>query len=85
LAETSDWFYKGKPYKTREAYPSLNIAVSAHLPPCHYELLFECPPEEIELLAPKIKHCMENAEKLSVSLDVDVKTGPNWGAARRWK
>jgi DNA polymerase I len=46
----------------------------------HDELLFECPPDEIETLAPKIKHCMENAEKLSVSLDVDVKTGPNWGA-----
>jgi DNA polymerase I len=46
----------------------------------HDELLLECPPSEIETLAPHIKDCMENAEKLSVSLDVDIKTGPNWGA-----
>ena len=44
----------------------------------HDELLFEAPDEEVADLAAMVKTEMENVEKLSVPLIVDVKQGPNW-------
>ncbi len=44
----------------------------------HDELLFEAPDEEVADLAAMVKTEMENVEKLSVPLVVDVKKGPNW-------
>jgi len=44
----------------------------------HDELLFECPREEVELLAPEVKRIMESAMSLQVPLVVDLKLGHNW-------
>ena len=45
----------------------------------HDELLFECDPEVVKVVAKMVKDKMENALKLSVPVVVDLKTGPNWG------
>ncbi|WP_309721218.1 DNA polymerase I [Armatimonas sp.] len=45
----------------------------------HDELLFEVDQDATGELGTKVKACMENAYELSVSLDVEVKTGPSWG------
>lgn len=49
----------------------------------HDELVFEAPPEEIEVLCTLIKEHMENAMPLNVPLEVDIKLGPNWYEVRR--
>ena len=45
----------------------------------HDELLFEVDQDAAGELGTKVKACMENAYALSVSLDVEVKTGLSWG------
>jgi DNA polymerase I len=45
----------------------------------HDELLFEVNQDAAGELGIKVKECMENAYALTVTLDVDVKTGPSWG------
>ncbi len=47
----------------------------------HDELLFEVPSEEVEQMEKLVEHTMENAVKLSIPLEVDLKTGPNWAIA----
>ena len=44
----------------------------------HDELLFECPREEVEVLAPEVKRIMESAMVLQVPLAVEAKVGANW-------
>jgi DNA polymerase I len=49
----------------------------------HDELLFECPREEVEFLAPEVKRIMESAMALQVPVVVDAKVGSNWDEMRR--
>jgi len=44
----------------------------------HDELVFECPPAEVDQVSAIIKTEMEQAAQLSVPLVVDVGTGANW-------
>ena len=44
----------------------------------HDELVFEVPPNELDLVAPVIRSAMEQAMSLDVPLKVDVKAGKNW-------
>ena len=44
----------------------------------HDELLFEGPDEEIAHLTAMVKSEMEDVEKLTIPLVVDVKQGSNW-------
>lgn len=44
----------------------------------HDELLFECPPEELDRLRTLVKPAMEQVQQLKVPLVVDLKSGPNW-------
>jgi DNA polymerase-1 len=44
----------------------------------HDELLFECPPNEVNALAAQVRKEMENAYPLTVALEVEVKTGKTW-------
>ncbi|NPV27587.1 MAG: DNA polymerase I [Firmicutes bacterium] len=44
----------------------------------HDELIFEVPRDEIKVVVPLVKTCMENAVTLSVPLVVDIHVGPNW-------
>ena len=48
----------------------------------HDELLFECPPEELDETARMVKREMESVHKLDVPLVVDVGVGPNWRDAK---
>jgi len=48
----------------------------------HDELVFECPPEEIEPLRTLVKREMEGVYDLAVPLLVDVGVGPNWRDAK---
>jgi DNA polymerase-1 len=48
----------------------------------HDELVFECPPEELEELAPLVKREMEGACHLDVPLLVDIGIGANWRDAK---
>jgi DNA polymerase I-like protein with 3'-5' exonuclease and polymerase domains len=50
----------------------------------HDELIFEAPPEEIELMVQLAKDEMSGVWPLSVSLKVDVKTGSNWADCEPW-
>ncbi len=50
----------------------------------HDDLLFEVPLEELNLVAPIIKEEMENACKLLVPLEVNIKVGPNWNDMHDW-
>ncbi|HIE17395.1 MAG TPA: DNA polymerase I, partial [Dehalococcoidia bacterium] len=45
----------------------------------HDELLFEVPPEEIEVMKELVGRIMPQALKLSVPLKIDIKLGKNWG------
>jgi DNA polymerase-1 len=45
----------------------------------HDELMFECPPDEVESTAKMICDKMENSLKLSIPVKVDLKSGLNWG------
>ncbi len=44
----------------------------------HDELLFECPPEELDALRKLVKPAMEQVYELKVPLLVELKAGPNW-------
>ena len=48
----------------------------------HDELVFEVPPDELEILQPLIKFEMESTMSLSVPLVVDVHLGKNWMEAK---
>ncbi len=48
----------------------------------HDELVLEVPPEEWDELQPKIQAVMQEAVLLAVPLDVDIKAGVNWMAAK---
>jgi DNA polymerase-1 len=48
----------------------------------HDELVFEAPPEELQLLAELVRQQMENVTPLRVPLVVDIGTGPNWLEAK---
>ncbi|MBA7643533.1 DNA polymerase I [subsurface metagenome] len=44
----------------------------------HDELVFEVPPEEVELMKQLVAEIMPQALKLSVPLKIDIKLGKNW-------
>ncbi len=48
----------------------------------HDELVFECPPEELEAVSGLVKREMEGVYELAVPLVVDVGTGDNWRDAK---
>jgi DNA polymerase-1 len=48
----------------------------------HDELVFECPPEEVEAVSKLVKHEMERVYDLKVPLVVDVGSGINWRDAK---
>jgi len=48
----------------------------------HDELVFECPPEELEAVSPMVKREMEGVYPLKVPLVVDIGTGDNWRHAK---
>jgi DNA polymerase I len=47
----------------------------------HDELVFECPPTELESLQALVRKEMEGVAELSVPLHVDMGTGPDWAHA----
>jgi len=51
----------------------------------HDELMFEIQNDMLKEIAPKIKAIMENVEKISVPLLVEVKTGKSWGSLKKYK
>jgi DNA polymerase-1 len=55
---------------------------SAMLVQVHDELVFECPPEEVEAVSTLVKREMEGAYQLNVPLVVDVGVGDNWRDAK---
>jgi DNA polymerase I len=55
---------------------------SAMLLQVHDELVFECPPEEVEPVSRMVKTEMEGVRDLLVPLVVDVGMGPNWRDAK---
>ncbi len=48
----------------------------------HDELVFECPPDEVEAVSALLKREMEGACELKVPLLVDVGVGENWRDAK---
>jgi DNA polymerase-1 len=48
----------------------------------HDELVFECPPEEVDALSALVKREMEGACELKVPLLVDIGVGDNWRDAK---
>ncbi len=55
---------------------------SAMLLQVHDELVFECPPEEVEPVSHMVKTEMEGVRDLLVPLVVDIGVGPNWRDAK---
>jgi DNA polymerase-1 len=55
---------------------------SAMLLQVHDELVFECPPEEVEAVSNLVRREMEGAYDLKVPLLVDVGVGENWRDAK---
>jgi DNA polymerase-1 len=55
---------------------------SAMLLQVHDELVFECPPEELESVSRLVKREMEGVYKLNVPLLVDIGVGENWRDAK---
>jgi DNA polymerase-1 len=49
----------------------------------HDELIFEAPPEEVQVLTEVVRHHMENVVQLEVPLVVDIGIGPNWLEAKK--
>jgi DNA polymerase-1 len=49
----------------------------------HDELIFEAPPEEVEVMTELVRSQMENVVELKVPLVVDIGVGPNWLEAKR--
>jgi DNA polymerase-1 len=48
----------------------------------HDELVFECPPEEVDAISKLVKREMEGAGELKVPLVVDIGAGDNWRDAK---
>ena len=48
----------------------------------HDELLFECPPSELEALEGIVRDRMRNALELKVPLVVDIGHGASWADAK---
>jgi DNA polymerase-1 len=48
----------------------------------HDELVFECPPEELDAVSALVKGEMESVCDLQVPLLVDLGTGDNWRDAK---
>jgi DNA polymerase I len=48
----------------------------------HDELIFECPPDELDALQALVRDKMENALTLRVPLKVDIHFGPTWYEAK---
>ena len=48
----------------------------------HDELLFECPPSELDAVKAIVKDRMEHAMKLDVPLVVDIGHGASWAEAK---
>jgi DNA polymerase-1 len=48
----------------------------------HDELVFECPPEDVDAVSKLVKHEMESVHDLKVPLVVDVGAGDNWRDAK---
>ena len=48
----------------------------------HDELVFECPPEEVEPVSRLVRREMEGVAALEVPLVVDVGVGDNWRDAK---
>ena len=55
---------------------------SAMLLQVHDELVFECPPEEVETVSRLVKREMDGVYELCVPLVVDVGVGVNWRDAK---
>jgi DNA polymerase-1 len=55
---------------------------SAMLLQVHDELVFECPPEEVDAVSALVKREMEGACELKVPLLVDIGVGDNWRDAK---
>ncbi len=55
---------------------------SAMLLQVHDELVFECPPEELDAVSRMVKREMEGVYELTVPLVVDIGTGDNWRDAK---
>ena len=55
---------------------------SAMLLQVHDELVFECPPEELDSVSQMVKREMEGVYELKVPLVVDIGTGDNWRDAK---
>ena len=55
---------------------------SAMLLQVHDELVFECPPGEVDAVSSLVKREMEGAYELEVPLLVDIGVGPNWRDAK---
>src|SRR6185295_1245124 len=55
---------------------------SAMLLQVHDELVFECPPEELDNVSRLVKHEMESACALEVPMVVDTGVGDNWRDAK---
>jgi DNA polymerase-1 len=55
---------------------------SAMLLQVHDELVFECPPEEVDAVSHLVKREMEGVRKLEVPLLVDIGVGSNWRDAK---
>ncbi|HSJ75386.1 MAG TPA: DNA polymerase, partial [Gemmatimonadales bacterium] len=49
----------------------------------HDELVFEVPPDEVEVMTQLVRQHMENVVQLKVPLVVDIGVGPNWLEAKR--
>jgi DNA polymerase-1 len=49
----------------------------------HDELIFEVPPEEVEVMSELVRDHMENVAQLQVPLVVDIGIGPNWLEAKK--
>jgi DNA polymerase-1 len=48
----------------------------------HDELVFECPADEVRVVAPLVREIMENAYALEAKLKVDISIGQNWDEMR---
>lgn len=63
----------------KSAPSTLNAVPCSLILQVHDELLFECDPKDIEKIAKMVQEKMENALKLSVPVNVDLKSGKSWG------
>ena len=61
---------------------ALEGSQSAMLLQVHDELVFECPPDEVEAVSGVVRREMEGVYKLKVPLLVDIGVGDNWRDAK---